>query len=375
MKKFSTQALSALSLSIAVAMSSLLPQAASAQPRQDDIQLAADAPDRYTVVKGDTLWGIAGHFLQQPWRWPDIWQLNKAEISNPHLIYPGDIVYLDRSGATPRLRLGKRLDTDGGDSLSNGRNGGLNGRGISHLEPTVRVSALEAGAIPTIALGNIQAFINRSLIVEPDQLKTAPRILATQEGRVNLGQGDRAYVRGLPADNDTRAWHVYRPARPMLDPVTRKPIAHEAQFLGTVQVIRKGDPATIEVVRLNEEITEGDRLVEATEDQSFNFVPRAPEGIEVNGRIASVYRGITQVGRNSVVAINKGRAQGIENGFVLKIEQAGRVVRDRETRENIQLPNEEVGQLLIFRTFDNIAYGLVVNTSHPISVGDIVSNP
>ncbi|MDO4903992.1 MAG: LysM domain-containing protein [Lautropia sp.] len=372
MKKFSTRALTTLSLSIAIAVSSLLPQTVTAQPRQDDIQLAANAPDRYTVVKGDTLWGIAGQFLQQPWRWPDIWQLNKAEISNPHLIYPGDIVYLDRSGASPRLRLGRRLDTGHGVESSNGRS---NGRGVSRLEPTVRVNALEAGAIPTIALGSIQAFINRPLIVEADQLKSAPRILASQEGRVNLGQGDRAYIRGLAANDDTRVWHVYRPARPLLDPSTRKPIAHEAQFLGTVNVIRKGDPATIEVVKLNEEISEGDRLVEATEDQSFNFVPRAPEGIEVDGQIVSVYRGLTQVGRNSVVAINRGRLQGIENGFVLKIEQTGRVVRDRETRENIRLPNEEVGQLLIFRSFDNISYGLVVNASHPISVGDMVSNP
>lgn len=370
MKKFSTRALGTLSLSIALAMSSLVPQAGHAQPRQDEIKLAADAPDRYTVVKGDTLWGIAGHFLQQPWRWPEIWQLNQAEIRNPHLIYPGDIVYLDRSGETPRLRLGRSLNADG--STPSGRHGS---RGVSRLEPTVRVHSLD-NAIPTIALGSIQAFINRPLIVEPDQLKSAPRILATQEGRVNLGQGDRAYVRGLPADESTKSWHVYRPARPLLDPDTRKPLAFEAQYLGTVNVIRSGDPATVEVIKLNEEMTEGDRLVAAQEDQNFNFVPRAPEdGIEVNSKIISVYRGITQVGRNSVVAINQGRQHGIENGHVLKIEQKGRVVRDRETREHIQLPNEEVGQLMIFRSFDRVSYGLVVSASKPVSVGDLISNP
>ncbi|MDO5103934.1 MAG: LysM peptidoglycan-binding domain-containing protein [Lautropia sp.] len=373
MKTFSTQALRTLSLSIALAMSSLVvPQAGHAQPRHDDIKLAANAPDRYTVVKGDTLWGIAGHFLQQPWRWPEIWQLNKEDIRNPHLIYPGDIVYLDRSGSTPRLRLGRSLNTDGAASAS-GRSGSP--RGVSRLEPTVRVTSLD-NAIPTIALGSIQAFINRPLIVEQNQLKSAPRILATQEGRVNLGQGDRAYVRGLAADESTKNWHVYRPARPLLDPDTRKPLAFEAQYLGTVNLIRSGDPATVEVIRLNEEMTEGDRLVAAQDDQNFNFVPRAPEdGITVNAKIVSVYRGITQVGRNSVVAINQGRVHGLDNGHVLKIEQKGRVVRDRETRENVQLPNEEVGQLLIFRTFDQVSYGLVVSAAKPVSVGDLILNP
>lgn len=368
MKKFSTRALSTLSLSIAIAMSSLLPQAEAAQPRHEDIQLAADAPDRYTVVRGDTLWGIAGHFLQQPWRWPEIWQLNKAEISNPHLIYPGDIVYLDRSGATPRLRLGRRLQT-GGNTGSQG------GAGISRLEPTVRVSTLDKSAIPTIALGSIRAFINRPLIVEQGQLKQAPRILATQEGRVNLGQGDRAYVRGLPESEKTLAWHVYRPARPLVDPVTRQTIAHEALFLGTVQVVRKGDPATVEVVSLNEEISAGDRLVPAEDEQHFNFVPRSPVDLSIDGQIISIYRGITQVGRNSVVAINRGRQHGIENGFVLKIEQTGRIVKDRETGEKIKLPDEETGQMLIFRSFEQVSYGLVVSATRPISIGDMVSNP
>ena len=374
MKKFSTRVLSTLSLSIALAMGAALPEPAAAQARHDEIQLAADAPDHHTVVKGDTLWGIAGLFLKEPWRWPEIWQLNKAEIKNPHLIYPGDIVYLDRSGATPRLRLGRSV---GGNGQLAGKGADRHGgNGISRLEPTVRATQLDGAAIPSISLTAIQAFINRPLVVEDDSFRNAPRILAAREdGRIYLGNGDYVYARGVPADSSTRSWHVYRPAKPLVDPVTRKTLALESMYLGTVELERSGDVSLMKVRKLVEEITDGDRLVEVNDDHSMNFVPRAPEAANLDGRIVSIYRGVSMVGRNSVVAINLGRGKGIENGHVLKIEHAGRVVKDRETGENVQLPSEEVGQLMIFRTFNNVAYGLVVKSDRPISIGDVVTNP
>lgn len=372
MKKFSTRALTTLSLSIALATGAAMPLTSVAQPRHDNIQLAADAPDRHVVVKGDTLWGIAGLFLKEPWRWPEIWQLNKADIKNPHLIYPGDIVYLDRSGATPRLRLGRNV-SGGADGMgANARSG----RGINHLEPTVRATQLDPAAIPSISLAAIQAFINRPLIVEEKGLQSAPYIVAPeQDGRVNVGNNEKVYVRGIAANDPTRSWHVYRPAKPLLDPVTRKVLAYEATYLGSGDLIRMGDPATMQITKVAEEITDGDRLVPAEIDQNVNFVPRAPEVDNIDGRIVSIYRGVTMVGRNSVVAINLGRNNQLANGHVLKIEHAGRTVKDRVSKQMVRLPNEDVGQLLIFRTFDNIAYGLVVDATAPISVGDIVTNP
>lgn len=370
MKKFSTRALSTLSLSIALAMGAVMPATGLAQTQQDAIQLAADAPDRHTVVKGDTLWGIAGLFLKEPWRWPEIWQINKAEIKNPHLIYPGDIVYLDRSGATPRLRVGRPVD--GSSASGNGRGG----NGVSRLEPMVRATTLKDAAIPSISLNAIKAFINRPLIVEKDTLKDAPRVLATRDsGRIYVGNADQIYVRGIPADSEIKTWHVYRPARPLVDPTTRKTLALESMHLGTVEMERQGDISLMKVKSLSEEITDGDRLVEATEDQNINFVPHAPITDDLKGQIISIYRGVSMVGVNSVVAINLGESQGVDNGTVLKIEHTGRTVKDREKGDMVRLPNEEVGQMMIFRTFDKVAYGLVLSASRPIQIGDTVANP
>lgn len=369
-KKCSTPGMRGLAGRLAFALAAALPLAAAAQTPTGPIELADNAPDKHTVVKGDTLWGISGTFLKSPWRWPEVWQLNREQIQNPHLIYPGDIVYLDKSGATPRLRLGRTVGGSG-DMAAAG-----NGRGANRdmrLEPVVRAENLDRNAISTVSLAEIEAFINRPLIVDERGLVESPRIIATQEGRVYLGPGDKAYVRGIKNDA-IGTWHIYRPAKPLVDPDTRKPIAYEALYLGTGQIVRKGDPTTIQIVGNAEEIGEGDRLVPADPARTVNFVPRAPEK-SVAGRIVSVYRGVNQVGRNSVVALNIGKNQGLDVGHVLSVQQFGRVATDRDTRELVKLPNEPIGQLMVFRTFDNISYGLIVDASQSISVGDGVVNP
>lgn len=330
------------------------------------VEIAADAPDKHIVVKGDTLWGISGKFLKSPWLWPQVWELNREQIQNPHLIYPGDIVYLDRSGDTPRLRLGRPVG-----SLADAS--GASGNPQHRLEPSVRAEALGDSAIPTISTSAIEAFINRPLIVDEKGLATSPRIMATQEGRVYLGRGDRAYVRGIQNDA-VNEWHVYRPAKPMLDPDTREVLAYEALYLGTAHLVRKGDPATITITGTAEEIGEGDRLVPAEGARTVNLAPRAPER-DVVGKIISVYRGVTQVGRNSVVALNVGKNDGLDVGHVMSVQLRGRLARDRETNEMVKLPNEPIGQLLVFRTFDRISYGLIVDATQSISVGDAVQNP
>ncbi len=334
------------------------------------LEIVDGAPDKHVVAKGDTLWGISGTFLKAPWRWPEVWQLNKEQIRNPHLIYPGDIVYLDTSGPTPRLRLGKAVGKAG-----NGGAGAdaLAAAGQGRLEPMVRARALDKDAIPTISTAAIEAFINRPLIVDEKGLAGSPRIVASQEGRVYLGRGDKAYVRGIK-DDSIPEWHVYRPAKPLLDPDTRQPLAYEALYLGTAQVVRKGDPATIQISGNAEEIGEGDRLVAAEPARTVNFAPRPPER-DVKGKIVSVYRGVSQVGKNSVVALNVGKLQGLDVGHVLEIQLTGRLAKDRETNELVKLPNEPIGQLLVFRTFDTISYGLIVDATQSISVGDTVINP
>lgn len=329
------------------------------------IELSPTAPDKHVVVRGDTLWDISAKFLKSPWQWPELWQLNREQIANPHLIYPGDIVYLDRSGSQPRLRLGRGVTMQGADSFAT--------TDTARLQPRVRTSTLSGDAIPTLNLAAVEPFLNRPLVVDPQDLQAHPRIVATQDGRLYLSRGDLAYVRGLP-DATVSDWHVYRPARPLLDPVTRKPIAWETLFVGTVQLVRDGDPATFKVLNNNQEIGEGDRLMPAIGAPLPRLVPRPPGG-PIEGQIVSVYRGLDSVGKYNVVAISAGADMGIEPGHVLAVQNTGRVVTDRDVKERVRLPNEVVGQLVVFRVFDRIAYGLVVSASEPISVGATVANP
>jgi hypothetical protein len=244
---------------------------------------------------------------------------------------------------------------------------------LERVQPTVRSESLSQSAVPTIDARAIEPFLNRPLVVDEKGLQSHPRIVATQDGRVYLGRGELAYARGVPegAGND---WHVYRAARPLLDPDTRKPIAWEAQFVGSARLEHNGDPATLRMQAVTEEVGPGDRLMPAERTEIVNYVPRPPEA-QVAGRIVSVYRGVAQAGRNSVVALNVGTRQGLEQGNVLEIRERGRVVRDRDTRENIRLPGQPIGHLLVFRVFDNIAYGLIMAASRDVAVGDDVANP
>ena len=339
---------------------------ALAQAPTGPLELSPDAPDKHVVVRGDTLWDISAKFLKSPWRWPEIWQMNREQIANPHLIYPGDIVYLDRNGGSPRLRLGRSVDA----MAAAGTTGGLPS---TRYEPMVRSTPIDRAAIPTMNLSAIQVFLNRPLIVDEQGLAKSPRIVAAQDSRVYMSTGDLAYARGV-TDPSVTEYHIYRPAKPLLDPVTRQPLAYEALYVGTAQLVRKGDPATLRVVSNSEEIGEGDRLMPAERISIPSVSPRPPAG-PVNGRIVSVYRGVDQVGKFSVVALSVGGQQGVEVGTVLTVELTGREIVDRETREKVRLPNESIGQLLVFRVFDRVSYGLVVEAAQPIAVGATVTNP
>ena len=235
---------------------------------------------------------------------------------------------------------------------------------------------LGTDAIPMVNLAAVQVFLNRPLIVDEQGLRSHPRIVGTQDGRVHLAAGDLAYVRGLPEQDMTlnSEWYIYRPAKPLLDPVSRKPIAWETVSVGSAQLTRKGDPATFRLRRASEEVAAGDRLMPAVPAAVPSFVPRAPDN-PVSGQIVSVYRGIDQVGKLNVVALSIGAEQGLAIGNVLTVLSADRTIVDRETKERVVLPNETIGELIIFRVFDRIAYALVVSASEAIAVGATVKNP
>jgi hypothetical protein len=317
--------------------------ASAAEP----LKLVDNPPDRHIVVPGDTLWGISGKFLKQAWRWPEIWQMNKAEIKNPHLIYPGDIVMLDWSTGSPRLRIGKPLNLK--------------------LQPKVYSQAVQQ-VIPSIPSNVIEPFISQPLIIEPGMVESPIRIVATQEDRMFLGNGDTAYVSGIP-DSSVDKWNVFRPGKPLTDPETGEVIAHEAFFLGSVRLVQPGEPATVRVTHSKEEMGRGDRLLPAPLPEIIAYVPHRPEQ-EVSAKV-------NEAGAGSVVTINRGKNDQLEVGNVLALFRT-RIARgfDEQGKEVLtSVPEERYALVFIFRVFDRVSYALVLESSKAVIVGDSARNP
>jgi len=327
---------------------------ASRAPTAGDV-FVANAPDSYTVVRGDTLWDIAGRFLKQPWRWPEIWQMNREQIRNPHWIYPGQVIILDHVNGTMRLGTGP------------------NANGTVKLSPQVRV---ETGkdAIPSIRPEAIEPYLTQPLVVETKDMLEAPRIVAAKE-RVVLGAGDIAYVAGI-TDPSITVYQLFRPGRELRDPDSGAIIAYQADYLGIGRVTKPGNPATITITSSKREVNAGDRLVAATRPVSINYVPHAPDQ-PVTGRVISIYSGVAYAGSNMIVAINRGTSEGLDVGSILAIKSFGRTIVDRTNghKEEITLPEERKGLMFVFRVFDHIAYGLITSTSDSVEVGDTVTQP
>ncbi len=326
--------------------------------------LAPSAPESYTVKRGDTLWGISSLFLTSPWRWPELWGMNKEQVRNPHLIYPGQMLRLVRT-ADGRARL------EIAGSVAPEQPGGVGD--TVRLSPRTRETETGRIAIPSIPNQLIEPFLSQPRVVEADGLDGYPRIVATQEGRVFLGRGDTAYARGI-TDLAVKSYNVFRPAQPLYDPddvERRRPIAYEAFYLGTAAVTKHGDVTTLSIVESKQEIGEGDRLIPVERLTLASYVPRRPQR-ELEGRIVAVYGGLENAAGGSVVTLNRGAAEGLEVGDVLALLQTGAVVADRTVtgRAQLQLPDERIGEMFVFRVFDHIAYALVVRSTVPVTVGD-----
>ena len=351
-------------------------------------ELAPNAPDEYTVKRGDTLWAISKIFLKSPWRWPELWGMNLQDIANPHRIYPGQVLYLDKSNG--RARLGLRR---GG--------GGMVGGGTVKLSPRTRYESAADLSLPTINPNLIEAFLTEPEILDDEAtLAQAPRIVGANDNRVLLTRGDRAYARGtptapllLPEQGALPQLRVFRSATPLKDPGTGEILGYEAQYLGKVRLERGEStetllkdgasstmvvPATVDVVAAREEIRAGDRLLPEPPRQLVSYVPRAPLQEVSGGRIVSVYgNAVSYIGQNQVVSINKGRRDGIESGHVLAILKNGETIIDRTggTKETLKLPNERAGLLMVFRTFDKASYALVLEINDNPRAGDLLANP
>jgi len=341
---------------------------AAAQAPTAPLTLRPDAPDRYVVVPGDTLWAISQRYTDSPWRWPELWGLNKDQIRNPHLIYPGYVILLDRSRG--QLTIGGKGTTPTAAEP-----------GAIKLGPRIRSEAVANEQIPSIPASVIEPFLSRPLIVEPDGLDKAPTIVGTQTDRVILAAGNAAYVRGMGTSKE-ESWYVFRRGGPLVDPDTKQTLAYEAIYLGTARLDRPGEPSTVVLTSSVQEVGAGDKLIAAGRPQPISYAPHAPAK-PVRGRVIGIHGGLGQVGEagpQSIISINRGARDGIEIGHVLALYSLGGSVRDvskgSDARDaNIKLPDERAGLAFVFRVFNRVSYALVMKVSRPIAPLDVVQNP
>ncbi len=334
----------------------------SAQPKV--VELLERAPQRYVVVKGDTLWEIAGRFLTNPWRWPEVWHKN-PQVANPHLIYPGDVLLLSMQSGRPMVsRLG---DLACHDTTSDGRC-------VEKLAPQMRETRIEE-AIATIPAGVIAPFLRRPQIMSPGSLDAAPYIISSNDDHLIAGDGNRLYLRNLNS-RTTANYAIVRPGAIYTKPNDPKTIlGQEAVFIANARIVSFGDPATVVVSAAQSEILIGDKLVPQDEEGALmNFLPRAPEE-SVTGVILDVLSGGSLIGQFDVVAVDLGRTDGMEPGHVLAVYDSGRIVRDRNRRDEVKLPDERRGLLMIFRVFERISYALVMESTQTLHQYDRIGNP
>jgi hypothetical protein len=340
--------------------------AGSASPSDIRLNIRSDAPDRHIVVKGDTLWDISGTFFKDPWKWPHIWGLNKDKIKDPHWIYPGDVIFLDRNSGT--LHIGQPGAEAAASGVSN----------TEILSPKARIEPSSHDAILSIPASAIAPFLTQPLIIEADELKNAPTLIGAREGRVILGKDDTAFVKNLPADKGNQ-WQIYRPGKTFIDPDTDEVLGVEAVYLGNAEVTHFADVSTITITNAVEEITAGDRLVMHSENEASNYLPRAPE-TKISARVISIYGGVSQGGQNTVITLNKGERDGLEKGHVLALYRKGEQVKVKgksmfSWSKEYTLPDERYGLVFVFRVFNKVSYALVMETRLPVQLLDNAKKP
>lgn len=335
----------------------LLLSLTTAHSTSGKVTLKPDHPDQYTVVKSDTLWDISARFLQDPWKWPEIWHVN-PDIANPHLIYPGDVIVLTWKDGKPQLQI-KR------------------GHPNVKLSPSAREVSLD-DAIPAIPIDAIRQFLNGTRVVGKDELDKAGYIVAIADEHLIGGSGNKIYVRKLESTDKSGRYTVLRKTQPYKDPISKEIIGYEALHVGEASLTARGDPSTLVLNSTTREAVKGDRLLPvSTQAILHQYVPRAPEK-ETKGQIISVIDGVSQIGQYQVVVLNLGTKQGLELGHVLSVFQAGIQVRDtvKDIKgEPVTLPEEHAGEVMVFRTFERVSYALVMDAERPIHLYDTVSNP
>jgi hypothetical protein len=334
-------------------------------------ELAENAPDTYTVKRGDTLWHISGLFLKSPWRWPELWGMNLEQIHNPHLIYPGQLLVLEKIDGMARLKLGSAVGGPG-DTVK--------------LSPSIRSESSESAAISSIPMNLIAPFLTDAMIFDANELARAPRIVAGEEGHLMMGRGNTIYVGGELGN--TRNWQVFREPKPLVDPDTKQVLGYEARYVGSAERKQDGEsrpgaqsgglsvPSTFVMNSNREDAQVGDRLVPATVRDFAPFVPHPPAN-PIDGKIVSLYGDALSGATNQIVSLNRGARDGLERGTVLALWHEGAITHDKSVEKGplIKLPDERIGIVFVFRVFDRMAYGLLLDTTQTTLPGDRVSQP
>lgn len=340
-----------------------------------NIPLASNVPDQYVVKTGDTLWDISKVFLREPWYWPEIWYVN-PQVANPHLIYPGDVLKLVYVDGQPRLTVAER----GGESVESGRGG-------KRLSPEVRREPLSQ-AITAIPYDIVASFMGRPTLLSKDQVKNAPYVVAMRDSHMIGAIGNEVYARGIGEAAPETRYSVVHVEDELRDPENNSLLGYSGMYVGSGPVATQGDPAKLLMTDSTREVLQGDKLFPESVDVNVDFVPHAPSG-DIDASIIAV-RSHTVMGQYQVVALNRGAGAGLEPGHILAVFQSGGVVRDtfaegglaaRRTRRstnfgnNVQLPEERAGVIMVFKAFDNLSYALVMETTHEIRQGDRAKNP
>ncbi|WP_062814982.1 LysM domain-containing protein [uncultured Alcanivorax sp.] len=328
------------------------------------VMLKDGHPGKYFVKNGDTLWDISARFLEEPWQWPEIWQINE-EIRNPHLIYPGDEIRLTYVDGEPRLSVKRGVEEK---TLPNG---------TVKLTPKVREIANDE-AIPAIPAGAIAAYLKEGLVVSREEIAEAPYIVGGRDRRVIFGEGDTVYARDVKDEwaDLQRGYGFYRVGEQYVDPDTNEVLGYEARQIGLGRVAdHDEDMLTLRVTRSSEDLRIDDRLF-STEDRRVRSVlyPSAPD-TKIEGKVIRFFDRISSVARNDVVVVNKGLRDGLKEGNVLDVFGQGEAVRDRQRGDMVRLPRERTGSMVIFRVFDKVSYGLIMESTRPIYMNDIAESP
>jgi len=364
MKRFSSALFLALAALTTGVTGSALAQAQDAAVSKDKLDLADNAPDSYTVAKGDTLWGISGKFLKSPWRWPEVWKLNTEQIKNPHWIYPGQVIYLDRNGPNgPTLSL-----TPPGSQASP----------YEKLSP--QVYSTPANALSTVPLQYIQALLIEPLVTDTPNPADVGTVIALQEDRVVVGAGNTIFARHLVPGQD--AWSIYRPGTPITDPVTSEVLGYENVLVGNARVTTPengGTAAALQVTKVKHEVQTSDHLLPTGKETAFAAVPRRAPA-DLDAVVASIYGGLEQTGRFGIITINAGRNKSVEPGQVIGLDRyrGEATYRGRtgdEKAQHIALPSERFGLAMVFRVFNRLSYAIVLDSNLPVQVGDSAVAP